>query len=412
MKLSLASVLLVPAAAAFTVPSAAFVARRAPSARISALRYKDVHLDSLSENCDMDIPAAECDDAIADYLKATTSMGPMTTLDAMGEGVPSYLDSAVSEACGADGAVPADCAPAIASYLEAVSGGQAVPTTVATAALATYLDGLGERDGGANSAEGAVIRYLSALADGSVDSPTAADVQSYLEDVDAGKVAPAGYQGFELFGVRTTAFADLAPMDGKFGEPCDMNDPTPECVAAIEDYRRAVSADPTVAIGDGAPTFPDSALSEMCVQGVAPKVLAPHLATYLAALSGGSAVPTTVATSALTTYLDSLCAAAPKNDVNTFVKAVQQTFDGFLEAISGGLDPEKKGKAASSSATTEVVKVGTSAAVVRYLSALSDGSVPPPSADAVLVYLEGLSTGEAKAPRAGSDLSAFLESLE
>jgi hypothetical protein len=235
-----------------------------------------------------------------------------------------------------------------------------------------------------------VIRYLSALADGSVDSPTAADVQSYLEDVDAGKVAPAGYQGFELFGVRTTAFADLAPMDGKFGEPCDMNDPTPECVAAIEDYRRAVSADPTVAIGDGAPTFPDSALSEMCVQGVAPKVLAPHLATYL----------------------DSLCAAAPKNDVNTFVKAVQQTFDGFLEAISGGLDPEKKGKAASSSATTEVVKVGTSAAVVRYLSALSDGSVPPPSADAVLVYLEGLSTGEAKAPRAGSDLSAFLESLE
>ena len=305
------------------------------------------------------------------------------------DGVPSYLDSALSEACDANRSTQ-DCVPAIGSYLDALSSGAAVPTTVGATAITGYLDSIsggaatstggagipsyhdaldGASPGGESSGP-AVVRYLSALADGSVEAPSVPDIKNYLDALSSGGIAPPSSEGhFEIFGVKASSEGSGMPAyhdalaggvgsgSGGAGIPSYLDTISEVCAPSYKDSAEVAEA--CDAIVDGVPNYLDSTVSEVCDGDAPTKECAPALTNYLDALSSGAAVPTSLGAAAITSYLDSISGGAATSSGGGGMATYHDALGGGAAVSTGG--------------------ASTAAAVVRYLHALSDGSIDAPS---------------------------------
>ena len=337
------------------------------------------------------------------------------------DGVPSYLDSALSEACDANRSTQ-DCVPAIGSYLDALSSGAAVPTTVGATAITGYLDSIsggaatstggagipsyhdaldGASPGGESSGP-AVVRYLSALADGSVEAPSVPDIKNYLDALSSGGIAPPSSEGhFEIFGVKASSEGSGMPAyhdalaggvgsgSGGAGIPSYLDTISEVCAPSYKDSAEVAEA--CDAIVDGVPNYLDSTVSEVCDGDAPTKECAPALTNYLDALSSGAAVPTSLGAAAITSYLDSISGGAATSSGGGGMATYHDALGGGAAVSTGG--------------------ASTAAAVVRYLHALSDGSIDAPSEPAVKSYLDDLSTGDVAPPTSGSSISDYLDVL-
>jgi len=308
------------------------------------------YLDTISQACDAVMPIDNCAEAITDYLGAlATGDAPAASVAAGAEvignyldnisrsqpsqidgaGIPSYLDSV-----GSGASSPAASAPAVKSFLDALSGSATAPVTSSSPAppaapsapvMKDYLDALQNGSAVEDSPGAGIFSYLSTLPSGSSHAG-GAGIASYLDSVpeSTGRLGGAGFTGYLDSVTRA----------------CDGAKPTDDCADAITDYMGALSS------GDESPTT--------AVDG------AQVIGSYLDTISRSS---TSVSGPGLMGHLDSLGGGS---------SAIESA-----PAVMGYLDGLRSGTTAAPSAP----------AVKTYLDAVSSGNTAAPTTSAdVLNY--------------------------
>jgi len=305
-------------------------------------------LAAANEVCDADSKSPECANAIAAYEDAReawpTSMGQefsrgrttkasVTTVGYDSRRPHSYAN-AINDFCDGNNPVK-DCAPAISSYLDAVSSGVTEPAPEVGAGIASYLGSIsGAGESSVAAAGAAVSGYLDSVAAGAVSAPPAPAIKSYLEDIRAGEVSTpttsssiAGYLDALGGGASVSSGGSGAPayLDA-IDEACDGDKPIDDCAPAIANYLDAI------ATGAAQPSREAGAVIASSLDNIAPNGGASTptepaaVSGYLDAVSSGSMIPP--ATSALKPYLQAVMSGAvlpreafPTNMAHEFSRA-------------------------------------------------------------------------------------------
>ena len=284
-----------------------------------------------NEVCDADSKSLECANAIAAYQDAreswptsmgdefsrgrTTTKSSVTTVGYESRKPHNYAN-AINDFC--DGGRPvADCAPAISSYLDAVSTGAAEPASEVGAGIASYMGSISGASGSSVASAGAAVSgYLDSVAAGAVTAPPAPAVKSYLEDIQAGEVSTpttsssiAGY--LDALGGGASVPTGSGPSPPAYleaiDEACDGDKPVDDCAPAIASYLDAI------ATGAAQPSREAGAVIASKLDSIAP--------------NGGSAATTEPA--AVSQYLDAVSSGSMNPPATSVLKP-------YLEAIRSG----------------------------------------------------------------------------
>ena len=153
--------------------------------------------------------------------------------------VISYLDI-VKEECNAANveATQPSCAPAISSYLDALSTGSERLAPEGSAAISKYMDALSPEKGAtATSSSGAAVStYLKEVSSGAIPAPPSIEVSSYLNALSTGNIkVPTSAEDLNssMYSILDTR-AIFEQCDASLG-------PTTTCAAAITTYTDMLS---------------------------------------------------------------------------------------------------------------------------------------------------------------------------
>jgi len=423
--------------------------------------------DKIGANCD-EIVSWAGDKSATIEARATTVIPPATVVEAQEPllegkitsevpavpGTPQAYLETIEEGCDAD-APSLECADAITGYLDALSTGNAKPSSQSSAVITSYLDSISaKRPSEFSSSDDAVTSFTYAVATGAVESPTPQAVKSYLADLSTGAVTMPTTTGAIASYLSTldkgagggppTGSGPVSYLDA-LSELCDADSRSPECTEAITDYLGALSSGKAAPSQESAaaitsyidklsstsPTAPTRGSSANAITSYldalsAGNIQAPSLEAvdqYMEALSSGD-VSTPSSAASIASYLGSAPAPPEKTLIEEACEPKQpseecaEAITDYLGELSAGTSQPTRESAAAITSYLDTLAPGgappasTSAtAVTSYLDAMTSGVVEAPSPQAVGSYLDALSTGVVTTPSSGATIASYLSTL-
>ena len=300
------------------------------------------------------------------------------------------------------------CAPAITSYLDALSTGAIQPSKLATAGISSYMDEIAPdelaRDRNVKSyleTYRGVSSYLEGISSGKVGPPSSDMMKSYLQQLRSGDATdPMTALGY----VSYLADKNDNQMAGLIRQPVQANEPSivendTAATTLMDEITEVCVAPAVIASTESFPTESAGAPSTECASAIT---------NYLDALSVGAVEPSRLASAGISSYLDTISddavVSGGGSGIASYVDGVGSV--GALD-ISGAVEAARIAAAARAAAPVDA----TEAAVSEYMANVSSGEVESPSSSQVKGYLDAVSSGSESAPEAAKSIFDYLASL-
>eukprot|EP00970_Alexandrium_tamarense_P016403 scaffold6493_cov217-Alexandrium_tamarense.AAC.1 len=289
------------------------------------------YLDAISQECDAVAPTAQCAEAITEYLGALSSGdAPAHTTDVGAKTIGNYLDNLARSA-------PRVVGGGITGYLQALPASNG---RIGGSGIQSYLSSVGGSSAIGGSSAPAVKSYLDAMSTGVTKVPSAPAVQSFVNDISAGHVAPP------TSGAGIASYLSSLPVsNGRAGG------------AGIQSHLNTIPTTSSSLSGAGFTTYLDT-INREC-DAVAPtEACADAIGNYMEALTTGDAPAesTNAGAKAIGGYLDNLASVASARmggaGITSYLDSVSgnSAIGGSANAVKGYLDDLTSGQAVAPSA--------------------------------------------------------------